>query len=73
MSIFDRIFGMKKESGPIRLSDSRLHIPEFDKYDEFGQIVSIFDFVLNPDFAIANKAAQTVHRLFEIVQVFKNK
>lgn len=73
MSIFDKIFGIKKESEPIRLCDSRSYIPEFDKYDEFGQIVSIFDFVLNPDFTIANKAAQTVQRLFEIVQVYKNK
>jgi len=73
MSIFKNIFGKKKESEQTNPSKPRFYAPDFDKYDEFGQIVTIFDYVLNPDFSIANKAAQTVHRLFNSVQVFKNK
>ena len=73
MSIFENIFGKKKESGQTSPSKPRFYAPDFDKYDEFGQIVTIFDYTLNPDFAIANKAAETVNRLFNSVQVFKNK
>lgn len=73
MSIFKNIFGKKKESGPLSPNMPRLYTPDFDKYDEFGQIVTIFDYTLNPDFAIANKAAVTIDRLFNSVQVFKNK
>jgi len=73
MSIFENIFGKKKESGQISQSKPRFYAPDFDKYDEFGQIVSIFDYVLNPDFAIADKAAKTIHKLFITVSVFKNK
>ena len=73
MSIFKNIFGKKKESGQPSPSKPGFYAPDFDKYDEFGQIVSIFDYTLNPDFAIANKAAETINRLFNSVQVFKNK
>jgi hypothetical protein len=73
MSIFEKIFGKKKESGQISQSKPRFYAPDFDKYNEFGQIISIFDYVLNPDFAIADKAAKTIHRLFNNVSVFKNK
>lgn len=73
MSIFKNIFGKKKESGQPSPSKPRFYAPDFDKYDEFGQIVTIFDYTLNPDFAIANKAAETIYRLFNSVQVFKNK
>lgn len=73
MSIFKNIFGKKKESGQPSPSKPRFYAPDFDKYDEFGQIVTIFDYTLNPDFAIANKAAETINRLFNSVQVFKNK
>ncbi|TAJ12630.1 hypothetical protein DMA11_12095 [Marinilabiliaceae bacterium JC017] len=73
MSIFENIFGKKKESGQTSPSKPRYYAPDFDKYDEFGQIVTIFDYTLNPDFAIANKAAETINRLFNSVQVFKNK
>lgn len=73
MSIFENIFGKKKESGQISQSKPRFYAPDFDKYDEFGQIVSIFDYVLNPDYAIADKAAKTIHKLFDTVSVFKNK
>jgi len=73
MSIFENIFGKKKESGQISHSKPRFYAPDFDKFNEFGQIISIFDYVLNPDFAIADKAAKTIHRLFNTVSVFKNK
>lgn len=73
MSIFENIFGKKKESRLTSPSKPRFYAPYFDKYDEFGQIVTIFEYTLNPDFAIANKAAETVNRLFNSVQVFKNK
>ena len=73
MSIFKNIFGKKKESGQPSPGKPRFYAPDFDKYDEFGQIVTIFDYTLNPDFAIANKAAETINRLFNSVQVFKNK
>lgn len=73
MSIFENIFGKKKESGQTSPSKPRYYAPDFDKYDEFGQIVTIFDYTLNHDFAIANKAAETVNRLFNSIQVFKNK
>lgn len=73
MSIFDNIFGKKKESGQTSPSKPRFYTPNFDKYEEFGQIITIFDYTLNPDIAIANKAAETVNRLFNSVQVFKNK
>lgn len=73
MSIFKNIFGKKKESGQPNTSNPRFYAPDFDKYDEFGQIVTIFDYTLNPDFAIANKAAETINRLFNSVQVLKNK
>lgn len=73
MSIFKNIFGKKSESGQPSPSKPRFYAPDFDKYDEFGQIVTIFDYTLNPDFAIANKAAETINRLFNSVQVFKNK
>jgi len=73
MSIFKNIFGKKSEIGQPSPSKPRFYAPDFDKYDEFGQIVTIFDYTLNPDFAIANKAAETINRLFNSVQVFKNK
>ena len=73
MNIIKNIFGKKKESGQTSLSKPRFYAPDFDKYDEFGQIVTIFDYTLNSDFAVANKAAETINRLFNSVQVFKNK
>lgn len=73
MSIFENIFGKKKENGQTSPSKPRFYAPDFDNYNEFGQIVTIFDFTLNPDFAVANKAAETINRLFNSVQVFKNK
>ncbi len=73
MRIFDNIFGKKKESRLTSPSKPRFYTPDFEKYDEFGQIVTIFEYILNPDFEIANKAAETVNRLFNSVKVFKNK
>ena len=73
MSIFENIFGKKKENGQTSPSKPRFYAPDFDKYIEFGQIFTIFDYTLNPDFAIAKKAAETINRLFNSVQVFKNK
>lgn len=73
MSIFESIFGKKKASGQPSPSKPIFYAPDFDKYEEFGQIVTIFDYTLNPDFAIANKAAETINRLFNSVQLFKNK
>jgi len=73
MSIFENIFGKNKDSGQTSSSKPRFYAPDFDKYEEFGQIVTIFDYTLNPDFAIAKKAAETINRLFNTVQVFKNK
>ncbi|MCF8371764.1 MAG: hypothetical protein K9H64_09075 [Bacteroidales bacterium] len=73
MSIFENIFRKKKENGQTSPSKPRFYAPDFDKYDEFGQIVTIFDYTLNSDFAVANKAGQTINRLFNSVQVFKNK
>jgi HEAT repeat protein len=73
MSIFDKIFGKKKENGKTSAIKPRFDAPDFDKYDEFGQIVTIYDYTLNSDFAIANKAGETINRLFNSVQVFKNK
>ena len=73
MSIFDNIFGKKKENGQTSPSKQRFYASDFDKYDEFGQIVTIFEYTLNPDFAVANKAAETINRLFNSVQEFKNK
>lgn len=73
MNIFDKIFGKKKESVHASPSKPRFYAPDFDEYEEFGQIITIFDYSLNPDFAIANKAAETINRLFNTVKVFKNK
>lgn len=73
MNIFENIFSKKKRSGQISQGNPGFYTPDFDKYDEFGQIVSIFDYVLNPDFAIADKAAKVIHKLFNTVSVFKNK
>jgi HEAT repeat protein len=73
MSIFDNLFGKKKENGQTNPSKQEFHTPDFDTYNEFEQIFTIFDYTLNTDFAIANKAAETVNRLFNSVQIFKNK
>lgn len=73
MRIFRNIFRKKKACGQISQSKPGFYAPDFDKYDEFGQIVLIFDYVLNPDFAIADKAAKTIHRLFNTVFDLKNK
>lgn len=72
MSILKNIFKQRK-SKPTTPAKSIFHTPNFDKYNEFGQIVTILDYTLNPDFEIANKAAKTVHRLFNSVKVLKNK
>lgn len=73
MNIFKNIFGKNKGGGQINLIKSIFYVPDFDKFEEFGQIITIFDYTLNSDFAIASKAAETVNRLFNSVQVYKNK
>ncbi len=73
MSIFENIFRRKKESVHLSKSESKLHVLDFEKYDEFGQIVTLFDYIFNDDSIVANKAAQTIHRLFVGINVFKNR
>ena len=49
MSIFKNIFGKKKESAQFSPSKPKfpVPVPNFDEYDEFGQIVSIFETEIN--------------------------
>jgi len=72
MKFFDKIFKRNNSNRQKNQNNQVLFIPDFDTYDEFGQIISIFDYVLNPDLEIANKATHAVHRLFKTVQLFKN-
>ncbi|MPQ46940.1 hypothetical protein GCQ56_07915 [Marinifilum sp. N1E240] len=73
MNILEKILGKKTKSELKSMGRSEKYIPDFDQLDEFGQIETIFDYTLNSDFAIANKAAQTVDRLFNSIQVIKHK
>lgn len=49
------------------------NIPDFDKFDKYEQITTVFEYILNPDLKIAKKASMTVHRLFNSVRDLKNK
>lgn len=69
MGIFEKIFGNRKEA------DSKVpfYIRDFETSNKFNQISSIFEFVFNPNFLIAYKAAKAIHRLFNSVTVHQNK
>lgn len=73
MGIFEKLFGNKKQSGEIRHSKVPFYIPDFDSFDNFNQISSIFEFVFYPNFSIACKAAKAIHKLFNSVTVYQNK
>ncbi len=72
MSFLKKIFG-KKKNEQVSISKTALYLPDFDKYNEFGQIIVIFDYVFNPDFVVANKASEKINQLFKSVQIFNNK
>ena len=72
MGIFDKLFKKKQNNGQKSEPKPGLHTPDFDKYDDFGQIVLLFDFVLYSDLVLAKKAAETIHRLFGTICLFKS-
>jgi hypothetical protein len=72
MGIFDKIFKKGRNNGQKSQHKPGHHIPDFDKYDDFGQIVQLFDYVLYSDLVVANKAAETIHRLFGTICLFKS-
>jgi len=71
MSFLERLFGSKKET--TASSHTSVLSYHFEKYTDFGQIVLLFDFVLNPNDNIALKAAETIHHLFVQKAVFESK
>lgn len=73
MNILNKIFGQKSNSVNEKINSPNKSFPDFERLDDFGQIIPIFDYVFNPNDSIAQKAAETIHRLFTQVTVFKNK
>lgn len=73
MGIFEKIFGRKNEFEQITQRKVTFDIPDFETYNKFDQINSIFEYVFYPNFLIANKAAKAIHRLFNSVSVYYNK
>src|ERR1035437_8216984 len=66
MSIINKIFEFK-----INMDKSKL--PDFDKLHDFGQIISIFDYLFNPNVQISTSAAETIHRIFTQENIFQKK
>ncbi|MGL5919481.1 MAG: hypothetical protein ACRCZQ_03125, partial [Bacteroidales bacterium] len=73
MGIFEKIFGKRNECREIHQNKTALYITDFETLNKFDQISSIFEFVSNPNFLIANNAAKAIHRLFNSVPVYQNK
>ncbi len=73
MSIFRNIFKKRNESGFVNQIQQKQYVPNFDNMTEFGDINSIFEYVFNADMNIAQKAAETVHRLLNNLKTFRNK
>lgn len=49
------------------------NIPNFDEFNKFDDIYTIFPFVFNKDDTIAVKAANTINRLFRKKQLYTNR
>lgn len=73
MNIFRNIFKKRSESGFANQIQQKQYVPNFDNMTEFGDINSIFEYVFHSDMNIAQKAAETVHRLFNNIKTFRNK
>ena len=73
MSIFRNIFKKKNESGFVNQIQQKQYVPNFDNMTEFGDINSIFKYVVNVDMNIAQKAAETIHRLLNNINTFRHK
>jgi len=73
MSIFGKIFGQKILADNNNISSFRQPLPDFDELHDFKQIVSIFDYSFSSNDKIAQKAAETIHRLFTQVNLLKNR
>lgn len=73
MNILSRIFSHKIFTDNNKIDSIGQALPDFDKLQDFKQIISIFDYVFNPNEQIAQTAAETIHRLFVRVSVFNKK
>lgn len=73
MNILRNIFKKRSESGFVNQSQQKRYVPNFDNMTEFGDINSAFEYVFNADMNIAQKAAETVHRLFNNIKTLRNK
>lgn len=73
MSIFRNIFKKRNESGFVNQIQQKQYVPNFDNMTEFGDINSIFKYVVNADMNIAQKAAETIHRLLNNINTFRHK
>jgi hypothetical protein len=73
MNILNKIFGLKAKSDKSELSSFNIPFSDFITLENFGQFRLIFDFVLNPNDIIAQKAALTVHRSFAKMTEYNNK
>jgi hypothetical protein len=73
MNIFNKIFGLKAKSDKSEISSFNISVTDFITLENFGQFRLIFDYVLNPNDIIAQKAALTVHRLFATMTGYQNK
>lgn len=73
MNILRNIFKKRSESEFVNQSQQKRYVPNFDNMTEFGDINSAFEYVFNPDINIAQKAAETVHRLFNNIKTLRNK
>lgn len=65
-------FWKKKEVTKVRTSPV-YSVPDFKEFNEFSDIVHIFDYVLHPDFEIANQSGIAINRLFYFVDLFNSK
>ncbi|MGB0868899.1 MAG: hypothetical protein ACPGSD_04810 [Flavobacteriales bacterium] len=66
-------FGKKKEEITEVSTNPAYSVPDFEEIKEFSDIVHIFDYVLHPDFKIANRAGIAINRLFHSVDLFRSK
>jgi hypothetical protein len=73
MNLFHKLFKQKDTDVNIPSSVHSYYVPDFEKYNEFGQIVPLFEFVMNSDDKIAFKAAEVIHHLFIQKTVFESK
>ena len=74
-----KIFGKRQDIADEKPNVTRksfyssiLSYPDFEKIDDFNQIVPVFEYVFNSNSQIALRAAAIIHRFLNKATLFKN-